>query len=183
MKSIPLIILSLLFIVSQLQSQDNFKWDVVDSVALNKEQLYTNSKVFIAKTWKSAKDVIQSDDREGGVIVVKGLISKDISAILYTYTYNYGYMITFRMKDKKFKVTIEDVQCESTSLSNKNCAPKCIEPFEGDNCPSTGSFTCAGPSKSKATKMMESIKQDLDGIIDSYYNFLQNANKANTDDW
>jgi len=183
MKSIVIIIFSVVFIKSNLVSQDNFKWDVVDSVALNKEQLYTNTKVFIAKTWKSAKDVIQSDDREGGVIVVKGLISKDISAILFTYTYNYGYMITFRMKDKKFKVTIEDVHCESTSLSNKNCVPKCIEPFEGDNCPSTGSFTCVGPSKGKATKMMESIKHDLDGIIDSYYIFLQNANKANTDDW
>lgn len=54
-------------------AQTNFKWEKIDSVAKTKSQLYSDTKMFIAETWKSSKDVIQNDDKEGGVLLIRGI--------------------------------------------------------------------------------------------------------------
>jgi len=47
-------------------AQNDFKWETIDSTFNSKDQLYSLTKTFIAEKWKSANDVIQNDDKEGG---------------------------------------------------------------------------------------------------------------------
>ncbi len=37
---------------------------------MTKTHLYSATKMFIAEFWKSAKDVIQNDDKEAGIILI-----------------------------------------------------------------------------------------------------------------
>ena len=67
--------LLLLFILGNIglsYSQTNFQWEKIDSVNKSKAQIYSDTKMFIAEVWKSANSVIQNDDKESGLILVKG---------------------------------------------------------------------------------------------------------------
>lgn len=168
---------------TNVKAQEKFQWDIIDSISLSKNQIYSNTKVFIAKHWKSGKDVIQVDDKEEGVIVIKGIKSFNVKAWLNIFTYNYVYTLTFKMKENRFRITLNDIYCESASVSSNQCKPKCIEPFDGKECPSTGSASCMGPSKDKIVDMMSTLKNECGGIIDQYILFLKNAKINNNDNW
>ena len=68
-----IILLTLVTFFNSAFSQTDFKWDKVDSVSKNKGQIYSDTKMFIAEFWKSAQNVIQNDDKEGGMILLKGV--------------------------------------------------------------------------------------------------------------
>jgi hypothetical protein len=53
--------------------QANFKWEVTDSSKKSASEIYSETKMFIAKTWKSSNEVIQNDDKEAGIILVKAI--------------------------------------------------------------------------------------------------------------
>ena len=85
-----------ILIFGQGFTQTNFKWEKVDSVAKNKAQIYSDTKMFIAEYWKSAQTVIQNDDKEGGMILVKGTTDYSFSPMwLVTSKYNYSYSVKF----------------------------------------------------------------------------------------
>lgn len=83
---------------------------MVDSTPQN--QLYANALEWISKTYKSAKSVIQTSDKEGGMIIGKG--------IGQTLVYNnsgfkkdggyFSYNISIYCKDDKFKYLINDIK-------------------------------------------------------------------------
>ncbi len=157
---------AILFIsIGNLIAQKDFKWEKVDSIQKSKSEIYADTKMFIAETWKSAKDVIQNDDKESGVILIKGKSSIYTPFMLNGYTYVYSYTITFKMKDNKYKINIDQVHFDDGWA---NGAPhlSAIEPFDGDNYP--GMPMSGGLPKGKAVKMMEQLKADLQGIFDSY---------------
>jgi len=72
MKKLLTTIASLLIIASAF-GQSTFRIERVDSVSKTKSQIYSDTKMFIAETWKSANDVIQNDDKENGMILIKGV--------------------------------------------------------------------------------------------------------------
>lgn len=176
-----LILTIVAFITLNCNSQNGFKWDITDSVAKTKEQIYSDTKMYIAKTWNSAKDVIQNDDKDGGVILVKGVIVKKVSFMMGEYQYVYSYSIIFKMKDKRFKLIIDDVNCDSAVFTKKGDSVTKIPPFEGENCPETGTMSKPGISKAKAITMMSSVKQDLQFIADSYIKSIKSESKPS--DW
>src|SRR5690606_23304563 len=77
-------------------------------VAKTKTQLYSSSLEWIAKKWRSANDVIQSKDFDGGIIIVKG----GLDATPYTLGIPASGMtettLTIRVKDNKAKIEFED---------------------------------------------------------------------------
>lgn len=156
-------------------SQTNFKWDKSDSIAKNSSQLYIDTKMFIAENWKSSKSVIQNDDKDAGVVLIKGSSIKEVPYMMGVYTYIYNYTITFKIKDSKYKVIVDNVYCNSAYYSPGAKAVKKIEPFDGDNCPSTGDITAAGIPKKKAIIMMAEFKQELQSIIDSYEKHIKTS--------
>lgn len=97
--------------VGMLQSQ-TFKWEKLDSTNKTKSQLYSDTKMFIAETWKSAQNVIQDDDKEGGMILVKG-ISNSCESYRFGghFEYTFSYSVKFLFKDRKWKIVVDQVNC------------------------------------------------------------------------
>ena len=80
-------VLTLVFIsmISCVFSQNQFKWEKIDSIGKTKEQLYTDTKIFIANTWKSSQDVLQNDDKDSGIIILRGSSRQKINYLLTTF--------------------------------------------------------------------------------------------------
>jgi hypothetical protein len=148
-------------------SQNNFEWILKDSVDMSKTQIYSLTKQFIAKTWKSANDVIQNDDETGGVINVKGLTSPIVFTHAgATYSYTYSYLITFKMKDNRFMMELNNVKCHSTlgsSFDNKYY----IEP---DQCDSKNK-----KFETKCLQLMIDLKSQLQNIVDLYTKEIESS--------
>lgn len=161
--------------------QTNFRWEKTDSVSKTKAQIYSDTKMFISETWRSTKDVIQNDDKENGIILIKGLAVRNIVAMNGRYIYTYVYTVTFKQKDGKYKIILDNVHCVSAEESSgKFGSMNLIEPFEGDNYPDVGRQW--GASKRKMIEMMPLLKQDLQSIVDSYEKYIKKQN-ASKDDW
>lgn len=179
MKKIFFISAALFWVITTL-GQTNFQWEKTDSVALNKNEIYSLTKMFIGEKWKSAQNVIQNDDKESGIILVKGASVQETSFMGGKYIYVYKYSITFRMKNNKYKMTLDNVYCESANMSGGPEVTK-IQPFDGDNCPETGTFKAPGLPKKKAIIMMGEFKRELQMLVDSYPVYLKK--EASNDDW
>ena len=86
---------------------------VLDST-YKKEILYKNSKLFFANVFKSAKDVIQYDDREEGKVIVKGNFSVEgsQSSVLlphFTEEWKVNFSLEIFSKDGKYRYRLYDL--------------------------------------------------------------------------
>jgi hypothetical protein len=95
-----------------------------------KDQLYTKAKLWIADNFKSAKNVIQTDDKEEGLIVIKALFNysyqhyftstkkkrKEVETQTLDYPENRNANFTMKifLKDNKYKFLITDIELEET---------------------------------------------------------------------
>ena len=155
-------------------AQTDFKWDKVDSVAKTKAQIYSDTKMFIAEFWKSAQNVIQNDDKEAGMILVKGVSSQDYTFLLHPHHYKYSYTVKFLMKEGKYKLVIDNLICISATCEG-NVWPL-IEPTENTT------KTVGGMPAAKLTEMMASLKKELQGIVDSYGTYIKTPS-ATKENW
>lgn len=173
-----LLLIFLVFVSSNLLAQQNFVWEKTDTVAKTKDDIYSDTKMFIAENWKSAKAVIQNDDKEGGLILVKGKTIQILSHSLYTCEYTYSYNVVFRMKDQKYKITIDNVYCESAYVGGRKL--KEVQPFEGGNVPEMRPTEGGSIPKKKLIELMSELKSELQNIVDDYTEYL-NGNQNS--DW
>lgn len=179
-------ILLITFILSFINSnaQYKFKWDVTDSVPKTKEQIYSDTKVFIAKTWRSAQNVIQNDDKEAGNIIVVGNSIHKVFYSLNTYNFVYRYTIEFKMKDGKYKIIIDNVYCYSNNPEKLNSFKLFkIEPFDAEYIKQKSFF--GGPGnlpEEKAVDLIVSLKAHLQSIVNEYRTFMKTEN-SNSNDW
>lgn len=177
MKKIKLLFVFIIgMMVLQSYGQDNFKWNKVDSVNKTKSEIYSDTKMYIAQTWKSAQNVIQNDDKESGNILVKGQIIKHIIVMgLQDYCYTYNYTVTFLMKENKFKITLDNVYCESAIfMTNPSAYISKIQPFEGE---CTETF-----NKKKTNVMMSEVKSGLQNLVDDYIKTIKSPSVI-TKEW
>ena len=172
MKTILLSIL-LFFLLFPAFGQKPFAFEKTDSLKKSKTEIYSLTKMFITDYWKSANNVIQNDDKETGVIQVKGLISLSYSVGMgLKCQYEYDYAVTFRQKDNKYKIEVYNVICISafqTGLGSQIEVPL-IQPFEVE--PGKTQSFGKGLSKKKAIVMMDDLKVQLNNIIASYSGYL-----------
>jgi Domain of unknown function (DUF4468) with TBP-like fold len=88
----------------------------IDSVAATKDELFIRAKVWLVNTFKSAKAVIQLDDKEAGKLMGKGVD---------TYSFKYGinymdisggiyYTIQIDCKDNKARIRIFNIEQGNT---------------------------------------------------------------------
>jgi len=78
---------------------------VMSEEGKTKDQLFNSSKEWIALTYKSANNVIQSADKENGTIIVKGSI-RIVSGLLVDGNIMHTLILNF--KDNKIKFTVTD---------------------------------------------------------------------------
>jgi len=179
MKKLILLVYGCLIFVASL-GQKNFTWEKTDSIPKTKSQIYSDTKIFIAKTWKSAQNVIQNDDKESGNIIVKGSSIQKVNQYMNVFTYVYNYTVMFKMKDNKIKIIIDNVYCESAVPVGqaKFDIPK-IEPFEGEYVKGEGGIMTSTLPKKKAVSMMASLKADLQTIVNDYIKTMKTTSSSN----
>jgi len=178
-----ILVFSALLMINIVFAQADFKWEKIDSISKTKSQIYSDTKMFIAKTWTSAKDVIQNDDKDLGVILIKGksvqafMVSMGMCPMEYIYDYN----ITFRMKENKYKITVDNVVCVSAHGGTSYQSVRPIEPSGEIPYP----YKAGSLSRTRATEMMQSLRAELQSILDSYEISMKSTVSAGSsnDNW
>ena len=171
-----LILFVVIFVTTHnLCAQENFEWDVIDSIPKLKNQIYTDTKLFIADNWRESKAVIQNDDKEGGNILLKGLTCPTIKVMTSDYTYCYDYTVIFMMKDNKFRIKIYDVYYNENFSTGKLGMRI---PFDGQ--PEMSAIRL-GLTLKQWANLMSWLKQDLQKIVDSYVYYMNSSTPM--DDW
>lgn len=168
------LIISMVFFLSIFTSyaQVDFKWEKIDSVKKTKSQIYSDTKLFIAETWKSAQNVIQNDDKDAGVILVKAVSLKNCVFRLNTHYFTFSYTMKFYMKEGKYKIDIENVRNTSHTCGTytwENIQP--VDNFEGNN----------NLSAKKGNEIFSALKSELQSIMDNYEEYIKRPSAANSD--
>jgi len=177
MKKVLLPIIFMIMCVSSFAQ--NFEFSKTDSIPMKKDEIYSKTKMFITDTWKSSKAVIENDDKEGGIIQLKGIYkTKGVFTLAGNYYYIYGYTVRIRMKDNKYKVEIYDVICKDVACTASGRTGILIQPFEGDGKDVKTSNFFGGISKKKAIEMMAELKGDLNSIIIAYSDCISKQTKT-----
>lgn len=95
-----------------MNAQDSFKWDKRFDSDKTKADLFALTKMFIAENWNSAQYVTQNSDEENGVVLVKGRAPFTYPVIrAHVVTYYFSYTIKFFVKDLKYRIVIDDLDC------------------------------------------------------------------------
>jgi hypothetical protein len=169
-----------LFIMTIGHSQSNFKWDKIDSISKSKNEIYSLTKMYIGEAWKSAQSVIQNDDKEGGAILVKGLSIQSLYYQMHDHKWTFSYSIKFLFKDNKYRVVIDDVYCQSAKVAQYDWPNMPV----ADTYPAEKGLKTTGVNEERYLKIMTSLKQELQGILDGYEGYLKKDNTTkNNGDW
>jgi len=126
-KLLFILLLAPLFSLAQ-ESADtlSFNYIGVESVdSVTGKTLFSRAKLFVAQSFKSAKDVIQMDDHYAGMLVVKGNIVPLIKIPLVGKT-EYGYAhftMKIQVKDGKYKYTLSDFDHEAHGQNQGSGGP------------------------------------------------------------
>lgn len=120
-------------VVSSLVFDDNGKFVVTEVVPVEgktKDELYESSLKYIVKTFRSAQRVIDLQDKEGGVIVCKGIVTGKFYAkdALMTYVGEEPLYFTMSLefKDNRYKIQITDLYTEKGDLMDEGMAFECF---------------------------------------------------------
>jgi len=177
MKILKLIILFLITPLTLTFAQDNFKWDeviLVDSVT--KDNLYSKTKIFIADTWVSSNDVIQLDDKEGGVIVLKCKNRQNMVFQLNDHIWYFNYTVKLYIKDNKVRITIDEVYCSYARCQSYDWPKMPV----ADAYPEKKGLVLTGLSKEKYNTLMLKLKSELQSVVDSYKTNMVNKSIDNS---
>lgn len=110
MKKIILTITCLLFL-NLSYGQKNFVWDSVYITKGTKIELFSKAKLVVAEVYNSANDVIQNNDPDAGIILLKGSTTLDRSENLGVITINHVFTYTLKImvKDDKYRIVLNDI--------------------------------------------------------------------------
>jgi hypothetical protein len=136
-----------------------------------KDVLYSKSKMFISEMFKSANDVIQLDDKENGVILVKGVIKESFNYSMQTLDYYFSFTMKIYVKDNKYRVVISDVYNSSAPYKYNKLLINNYRGAFNDNLP-----------KSKYWELMESLSSSLNNFSLSFENYMKRVTLTN-DGW
>ncbi len=166
MKNIKLSIVLLFLLLSvNLVGQKDFKWDIIiDSLENNKQELYSTTKLFISETWKSAKDVVQNDDKDAGLILIKALSIQSLSFQMNNHTWTYSYTVKFYMKDGKCRIIIDDVHCSSGRCGSYEWPHMPV----AERYPEKKGLKITGVNEDRYLLLMSMLKTELNGIVYLY---------------
>lgn len=93
---------------------------VVEAPGFTKDQLYNGSKMWIAESFKSAKDVIEHHSKEDGVIIGNGVIPYPCTGMECSGRDRTKVPFTMKVetKDNRFRLTFSNIKIDSPEVSN-----------------------------------------------------------------
>jgi len=162
--------LSISLIINISSAQVDFRWEKIDSVKKSKSQIYSDTKMFIAEFWKSAQNVIQNDDKESGMILVKGASSKSCTYLLNPHSFIFSYTVKFFMKENKFKIQIDNVSMTSHTCSVHTWGTiQPVDNFDGNE----------NLSAKRGNEIFAELKKELQSIFDNYIDYIKKPVASN----
>jgi hypothetical protein len=120
-KTLILAIISLC--VSGLFAQEKLSFEKVIPVdSIKKNELYNGLKEWIGMDFVSAKNVIEVDDKDAGLIIVNPLKDYSFGKLQYIcYDGNIRYSIKIQIKDGRFKVVVTNFMHDINPGNGANC--------------------------------------------------------------
>lgn len=134
MKQIFIILISLLPLISFAQTPDVTTNDnnpfelpidsttgkitfvkIVEVKNKNKSEIYAIIKNWITENYNSPKDVINIDDKESGIILLKSFFLNTQTIDNIILKDNYYFSLKINIKDSKYKITISDLEQQGVS--------------------------------------------------------------------
>lgn len=120
MKKVFIGLLLMISISMQAQTKDSLSMPTFDSKtvgiqevvqvdSMTKKELYQKAKLFFIDNFKSAKDIIQMDDAENGIIIGKGISKFSFWNVMAQAELPMRMTIKIEVKDNRFRYTIYDV--------------------------------------------------------------------------
>lgn len=160
--------------------QTNFKWDIItDSLEDNKSQLYSKTKLFVGETWKSAQDVIQNDDKESGLILVKGISIQNLYYQMNDHKWTFNYTIKFLLKDNKCRIIIEGIYCSAARVAQYEWPHMPV----ADSYPISKGLKLTGLNEKRYLTVMSTLKQEMQSLVDSYIATVKKPLINSDSDW
>jgi len=92
------------------------KEKIVELEGVSKDEIYKRALLFITKEFKSAKDVIQLQDKEEGRIIGKGALLYNAAPFNpgLNYSGHFFFTVTIECKDGKYRYVIDQIRHEAT---------------------------------------------------------------------
>jgi hypothetical protein len=115
MKKALLLLLFIGFFTTSLFAQLTDIENIVELPNTSKTEIYNRALAYVAKNFRSGKDVIQLQDKDAGKIIGKGSIKYDAPGFNPGTFYSgyFRFMIMVDCKDNKYKYSISQVSHES----------------------------------------------------------------------
>ncbi|MDJ1468147.1 DUF4468 domain-containing protein [Xanthocytophaga flava] len=138
--------------------------EVVEVPGMTKDQLHAKANEWLAKTYKSANDVIQMNDKEAGKIIAKGTTKSYLHSMGKDWDAGYfRHTLTLSFKDGKFRYEFTDFTHDGTG-GNGTVS---MGPVEGEK--------GAGGMSAPNTKQWKTMKEDLDKRMKAIVEELKKA--------
>lgn len=83
--------------------------EIVPAEGKTADQLYTQAKLAITDMFKSAKDVIQLDDKENGMLIVKGITAFTYGGALSKSDAYINFTLNIATKDGRYKIDMSNM--------------------------------------------------------------------------
>ena len=104
--------LCMLFFVATLQAQEPLSFEkVIQADSVKKDVIYNGLKEWVGMSFKSAKNVIEMDDKEAGIILLRPVSDYKMKGLTYLGFEGYlKYTIKLSLKDGRFKVVVTNFE-------------------------------------------------------------------------
>lgn len=175
-------IIMLVFTSVNLWAQKDFKWDIITESSKTQTQLYVDVKNFINGVWQAAgKNIVQEDEAKG-FIFAKGNVQLSVGSRLAPRMYNFEYDVKFYVKDKKYRIIIDNVFCNSAQMTATSYnTVEVPRPAVADVYPESKGKKLTGMNKKNYEDMVYRLKSEIQTTADSYLKYMSSGVEIDTD--
>ncbi|MFC1505193.1 DUF4468 domain-containing protein [Thermodesulfobacteriota bacterium] len=115
-----LVILLVFGCVQQVKQEDLKIQKVYDVPGFKKDHIYSQTKIWIAENFKSAKAVIEHDDKDSGVLIGNGIIPYPCKGMecIAKGDWKVPFKMRVDVKDNKFRLTFTNLMLSIPSSYN-----------------------------------------------------------------
>lgn len=95
--------------------------EVVQAPGISKNELYSRSREWFARSFRSAEHVLQMDDREAGKLAGRAWTLIEIEQLQAITTVKLRFLIMVQIRDERYKVTFTDIEYEGSAPPSFPC--------------------------------------------------------------
>ena len=118
-----ILVVCMLFLAVSIQAQDPLSFEKIIQVdSIKKDAIYNGMKEWVGMNFKSAKNVIEIDDKEAGILIIKSVTDYSIKNLqLSCYEGYHHFTIKFQVKDGRFKASVTNFRHENQPGNKETC--------------------------------------------------------------